>query len=248
MSFDATVTSGILIGFAAQMFGSCLGMAYSVTCSTVLLSMGFPPAIVSVTVHFSEVVNRLLSGLSHFRFGNVDPKIFKRLAIFGAIGAFLGAFVVVYMPVKIMRPFIAFMLLLMGLRIILTNYRQVRAEPKETKLGPLGFIGGLVDVIGGGGWGPVVTSTLVLRGNKTHMVVGSINFAKLFVAVVESTTLILLLQTPRWDIILGLICGGAFASPLAAWSCRKTPPRILATFVGILVCAISIRTLVKAFS
>lgn len=222
-------------------------MAYSVTCSTVLLSMGIPPANVSATVHSSEVVNRLLSGVSHFRFGNVDSRIFKKLAIFGAIGAFLGAFIVVYLPVKIMKPVIAFMLLLMGLRIIFTSFRKAAAEPKETRLGPLGFIGGLVDVIGGG-WGPVVTSTLVLRGNKTHMVVGSINFAKFFVAVVESTTLILLIKTPRWDIILGLIIGGALAAPLAAWGCRKTPPRILAVLVGVLVCALSIRALVRALS
>lgn len=246
MSMDSTISYSICIGFVAQMLGSSLGMAYSVTCSTVLLAMGIPPAMVSATVHSSEVVNRLLSGVSHFRFGNVDSKIFKRLAVFGAVGAFLGAFIIVYLPVKVMRPAIAFMLLLMGLRIIFTNYQQAKAEPQKTSLGPLGFIGGLIDVIGGGGWGPVVTSTLVLRGNKTHMVVGSINFAKFFVAVVESATLILLLKTPRWDIIFGLICGGALASPLAAWSCRKTPPRILATLVGMLVCALSIRTLVKA--
>lgn len=243
---DTAFLYSILLGFTAQSIGSCLGMAYSVTCSSVLLAMGIPPAMASATVHSSEVANRLFSGLSHFRFGNVDAAIFKRLALFGALGAFIGAFVVVYLPVKIMRPIIAGMLLIMGVRILFTGFRQPEIRQRETKLAPLGFIGGLVDVIGGGGWGPVVTSTLVLRGNATHMVVGSINFAKFFVAVVESVTLILLLKVPQWNIIAGLIAGGALAAPLAAWSCRKTPPRVLTILVGVLVCALSVRTLLKA--
>ena len=146
-----------------------------------------------------------------------------------------------------MRPIIAGMLLIMGIRILLSAFCQPEVEKKETKLGVLGFVGGLVDVIGGGGWGPVVTSTLVLRGNQTHIVVGSINFAKFFVAVVESVTLILLLKVPQWNIIAGLVAGGALAAPLAAWSCRKVPPRALTILVGFLICALSIRTLIKAF-
>ena len=243
---DTTFFYSVLLGFAAQSIGSSLGMAYSVTCSSVLLAMGIPPAMVSATVHSSEVANRLFSGLSHFRYGNVDAAIFKRLALFGALGAFVGAFVVVYLPVQIMRPIIAGMLLIMGTRMLLNGIRQPIIHKRETKLGPLGFVGGLVDVIGGGGWGPVVTSTLVLRGNQTHMVVGSVNFAKFFVAVVESITLILLLKVPQWNIIAGLIAGGALAAPLAAWSCRKMPPKALTILVGLLVCALSIRTLIKA--
>lgn len=243
---DPAFTYSVLLGFVAQSIGSCLGMAYSVTCSSVLLAMGIPPAMASATVHSSEVVNRLLSGLSHFRYGNVDVAIFKRLALYGSLGAFIGAFVVVYLPVTLMRPIIASMLLIMGIRILLTGLGKPEIRKKETRLAPLGFIGGLVDVIGGGGWGPVVTSTLVLRGNQTHMVVGSINFAKFFVAIVEAVTLILLLKVPQWNIIAGLITGGALAAPLAAWSCRKVPPRALTVLVGILVCALSIRTLVKA--
>ena len=243
---DPAFTYSVLLGFVAQSIGSCLGMAYSVTCSSVLLAMGIPPAMASATVHSSEVVNRLLSGLSHFRYGNVDAAIFKRLALYGSLGAFIGAFVVVYLPVTIMRPIIASMLLIMGIRLLLTGLGKPEIRKRETRLAPLGFIGGLVDVIGGGGWGPVVTSTLVLRGNQTHMVVGSINLAKFFVAVVESVTLILLLKVPQWNIIAGLIVGGALAAPLAAWSCRKVPPRALTVLVGILVCALSIRTLVKA--
>ena len=243
---DPDFLLSILIGFAAQTAGSSLGMAYSVTCSSVLLAMGIPPALVSASVHSSEVVNRLASGLSHFRFGNVDSTIFKKLAIYGALGAFIGAFVVTSLPVNVMRPVIAAMLLVMGGRILLTGILQPEIRPKETRLGPLGFVGGFVDVIGGGGWGPVVTSTLVLRGTKTHIVVGSINFAKFFVAVVESATLIFLLKTPQWNIIAGLIAGGVLAAPMAAWSCRRISPRALTIMVGTLVCALSLRTLIKA--
>jgi len=245
-ALDTQFLFSILIGFAAQTIGSSLGMAYSVTCSSVLLAMGISPAMISASVHTSEVVNRLVSGLSHFRFGNVDARIFKRLAIYGMLGAFIGAFVVTSMPVAVMRPVIAALLLIMGARILLTGIRQPDIRKRETRLGPLGFLGGFVDVIGGGGWGPVVTSTLVLRGNQTHIVVGSINFAKFFVAVVESATLIILLKTPQWNIIAGLIVGGIIAAPMAAWSCRKIPARTLMILVGSLVCALSIRTLVKA--
>jgi uncharacterized protein len=245
-SINTQFLFSILIGFAAQVVGSSLGMAYSVTCSSVLLAMGISPALVSASVHSSEVVNRLVSGLSHFRFGNVDPRIFKRLALYGMLGAFIGAFVVTSLPVSILRPAIAGLLLTMGLRILLTGLRRPEIRKRETRLGPLGFIGGFVDVIGGGGWGPVVTSTLVLRGNPTHMVVGSINLAKFFVAVVESATLIILLKMPRLDIIAGLIVGGVLAAPLAAWSCRKIPARAMTILVGALVCALSARTLVRA--
>ena len=240
---DNFFVTALVLGFCAQMIGSSLGMAYSVTCSSVLLAMGIPPAMASATVHTSEVANRLFSGLSHFRFGNVDMRIFKRLALFGMAGALCGALVVTSLPVKLLRPLVAIMLLMMGLRILRMAFFIVRPEQEPTRLGPLGFIGGMVDVIGGGGWGPVVTSTLMLRGNAGHLVVGSINFAKFFVAVVESLALLALVKSPLWIIIGGLVTGGLIASPLAAWGCRRLPPKTMMVAVGFLVCGLSIRTL-----
>jgi len=237
---------GLALGFCAQIIGSSLGMAYSVTCSSVLLAIGVTPAMASATVHTSEVVNRFVSGVSHFRYGNTDASIFKPLALFGMAGALCGAFVVTSLPVLVLRPIVAGMLLVMGLRILRMAFFSGGLEKKPTRVGMLGFLGGLIDVIGGGGWGPVVTSTLILRGNATHLVVGSINFAKFFVAVVESLSLLVLVKMPQWTIIGGLIAGGVLAAPLAAWGCRKLPPRILMVAVGILVCALSIRTLIKA--
>lgn len=242
---DHLLIAGFFLGFCAQMIGSSLGMAYSVTCSSVLLAMGFPPAVTSATVHTSEVVNRLSSGLSHFRFGNVDSAIFKQLALAGMAGALCGALVVTSLPLALLRPMVACILLLMGLRILRMACFAGQVEPRATRLTWLGFTGGVVDVVGGGGWGPVVASTLVLRGNATHLVVGSVNFAKFFVAVVESVVLLALVKIPQWSIICGLVAGGLLASPLAAWGCRKLPPRTLMVMVGILVCGLSIRTLVK---
>jgi uncharacterized protein len=244
--FDTTFAAGVLIGFAAQMVGSSLGMAYSITSSSLLLAMGISPAMVSATVHTSEVANRLFSGLSHFRLGNVDATIFKRLALFGMLGALCGAFVITGLPLRIMRPLISLLLLIMGARVLLLGLRLPPVQVRSTRLAPLGFIGGFIDVIGGGGWGPVVTSTLVMRGNQPHLVIGSINFAKFFVALVESLSLIMLLKSPQWTIIAGLIAGGLLAAPLAASSCRKIPRRGLMVLVGALVCLLSIRTLITA--
>jgi uncharacterized membrane protein YfcA len=241
-----TLPVAILLGFAAQTVGSSLGMAYSLTSSSVLLAMGLPPAMVSASVHASEVVNRLFSGISHFRFGNVDGAIFRPLALFGALGAFSGAFVITASPAALIRPLIAALLLCLGGRILLSALRSPASIKRKTNLAHLGFVGGFVDVIGGGGWGAVVTSTLILRGNATHMVIGSINFAKFFVAIIESVTLAIFLKSLRWDIIAGLIIGGVLAAPLAAWSCRRTPPRILTFFVGALVCCLSLNVLLKA--
>ncbi len=239
--------SCLAIGFGAQFVAGCLGMGYSVTISSVLLSMGISPSVTSASVHTSEVVNRLLSGLAHYRYGNVEPRIFKQLALYGMAGAFIGAFVVVYMPVSVMRPLVAAGLLIMGLRILLSAFRQLPVTVvQRTRLGLLGFVGGLVDVIGGGGWGPVVTATLILQGKATNLVVGSINFAKFFVAVVESVTLLVLLKSPNWLMIAGLIGGGALAAPVAAYACSRVPKRLLTLLVGCLVSVLSLRTLVRA--
>lgn len=221
-------------------------MAYSLTCSSVLLAMGIPPAVASATVHTSEIANRLFSGISHFRFGNVDSKIFKPLVLAGMTGVVIGAFLVTSLPVMIMRPLVASLLLVMGIRIIFMAYHSKRVEQKPVCISCLGLAGGIVDVVGGGGWGPVVTSTLMLRGYTTHVVVGSINFAKFFVAALESAILLTLIKTPQWTIIGGLILGGLLAAPLAAWGCRKIPPKPLMILVGLLVCVLSIRTLMRS--
>lgn len=134
-----------------------------------------------------------------------------------------------------MRPLTASILLLMGIRVLTTGLFRFQIQPKITRLAPLGFVGGFINVIGGGGWGPVVTATLLLRGNQPYLVIGSINFAKFFVAIAESVSLIVMLKTPQWNIISGLIGGGILAAPLATWGCRKVPQPVLLTLVGLLI-------------
>lgn len=222
-------------------------MGYSVTSTSCLLALGIPPALSSTCVHTSEIVNRLMAGVSHFRYGNVDPALFKKLAVSGMIGAVLGAFVVTSLPTGILKPCIALFLLIMGLRIFLLSAPTVLEKPRTTGLVPLGFAGGFADVIGGGGWGPIVAANLMVRGNSSRSVVGSVNFAKFFVSMAESASLLLLLKAPRWDIILAMIIGGTLAAPLGASFCSRMPPRLLTKLVGALICVLSLRTLYRSF-
>ncbi|MBU5636070.1 sulfite exporter TauE/SafE family protein [Geomonas sp. Red69] len=244
--------SGLLpyacIGFLGQMVGSSMGMGYGVTSTSILLAMGVPPAVSSVSVHSSEVVNRLLSGLSHYRYGNVDPGLFKKLAAGGVAGALAGALIVTSLPVKVLVPGISCFLILMGVRILLMGLGKAASVAKPIPLLPLGVAGGVVDVIGGGGWGPMVTATLMLRGTAGRVTVGSVNFAKFFVALAESASLFLLLRSPDWTVILGMIAGGAVAAPIAAAMCSRISPRIMMLFIGTLICALSVRTIFRALA
>ena len=223
-------------------------MGYSVTSTSCLLALGVPPALSSTCVHTSEVVNRLMAGISHFRYGNVDSALFKKLAMSGMVGAVCGAFVVTSLPAEILKPCIASFLLLMGLRILLMGAAVTTGKPRSTRLIPLGLVGGFADVIGGGGWGPIVAANLMIKGNAGRVVVGSVNFAKFFVSVAESASLLLLLKSPRWDIISAMIIGGTIAAPLGASFCSKLPPRLLMKLVGTLICVLSLRTLYRSLS
>lgn len=243
---DQVFWSAILIGFVAQSL--TMGIATSTVSTAALLACGISPAVASASVHTSEVVNRLVAGLSHLRLGNVDRALFRHLATYGMAGAFCGAFVVAYAPVRLLTPLIASFLLLMGARILLMGARGARQTATQRRvihLPSLGVTGGFVDVIAGGGWGPLVSSTLFLQGRQPQLVIGSLNLAKFFVAVVESVTLLTLLNSPHWGAIGGLITGGVLAAPLSAVLCNRLPPRLLMVLVGLLICTLSVRTLLK---
>jgi len=215
-------------------------MAYGVTSTSVLLSLGISPAPASASVHTSEIFTTLTSGLSHLRLKNVDKNLFKKLLIPGITGGALGACTLT--PTEIIKPLVGIYLLVMGLLILLKLFHK-----KETKLKTnatlLGGIGGFLDAIGGGGWGPVVTSTLVARGNNPRFTIGSVNLAEFFVTLTEAATFFTLLGITHWEIIIGLIIGGVIAAPFAAYTCRKLPPRILMAIVGVVVIVLSIRNL-----
>lgn len=236
----------VIVGFIAQMIDGTLGMAYGVSASSLLLTRGISPAVVSATVHAAEVFTTGISGVSHHCFGNVDRRLFWRLVIPGVFGAIVGAYILSQMPGQRLKPFIAAYLLGMGLLIVVRVFKTVPPLSVTTYLTPLGFFGAFIDAVGGGGWGPVVASTLVARGNSARLTVGSVNAAEFFVTLAASVTFIFTMGLTHWPIILGLAVGGAMAAPLGAYACKRIPHRPFMLLVGLLVIGLSIRTLIKA--
>lgn len=241
----------VLVGFIAQMIDGALGMAYGVSSNTFLLSLGIPPAAASASVHMAEVVTTGISGFSHWKLGNVDWKLVRRLLLPGVIGGVIGAYVLTSIDGNIVKPYIAAYLLLMGGFIIYKAFTMKSQHKLDDYHGPririLGLLGGFCDAIGGGGWGPVVTSTLVAYGKHPRMTIGSVNFSEFFITLSESITFVLALSFGQyWRIILGLLIGGALAAPLAALLSQKLPLKTLMVVVGILIILLSIRTLYLA--
>src|SRR5688572_24277160 len=231
------------------MIDGAVGMAYGVSATTVMLSVGIPPATASASVHAAEVFTTGISGLSHWRFGNVQWSIVSRLAIPGMIGGAVGAYVLTTLPVYIIRPIVTVYLLLMGIYIIL---KAVRADLTTTEppkwIVPLGFGGGFLDAAGGGGWGPMVASTLLGRGTTPRYTIGSVNAAEFFVTLVVSITFIATIGLELWPIIAGLILGGAIAAPLAAYVASTVPDRPLMILIGAVVILLSLRSLLQLLS
>jgi uncharacterized membrane protein YfcA len=253
LEFSTAIFLYILVGFLAQMIDGALGMAYGVSSNTFLLSIGIPPAAASASVHMSEVVTTGISGMSHWKLGNVDWKLVKRLLIPGAIGGILGAYVLTSFDGDAIKPYIATYLLIMGGVIIYKAFTIVPRQKPDEYHGPrislLGLFGGFCDAIGGGGWGPVVTSTLVARGKNPRTTIGSVNFSEFFVTLGQSILFVITLSMGEyWQIILGLLIGGAIAAPIAAKLTQKLPLKYLMISVGILIIGLSIRTLVLALN
>jgi uncharacterized protein len=237
----------ILAGFAAQLVDGALGMAYGLTASSFLISFGVPPAPASATVHAAEVFTTGCSGLSHHYFGNVDKKLFWRLLIPGVLGAAIGAYVLASLPGERFAPFVSAYLLILGIVIIVKAFREFPPVVITTYVTPLGFFGALVDALGGGGWGPVVASTLLARGNHARLTVGTVNAVEFFVTLTASVVFFLTLGLTNWKIILGLAVGGIMAAPIGAYAVKRVPLKPLMFFVGLLIVTLSVRTLIKLF-
>jgi uncharacterized membrane protein YfcA len=247
---DLDIIIFIIFGFIAQLIDGALGMGYGVSSNTFFLSLGIPPSIASACIHTSEMFTTAVSGISHFRFGNVDKNIFLRLLIPGVIGGVLGAYILTELPGGKIRPFVSIYLLAMGVMILIKVFKKTQSAKTKTRLIPLGLAGGFFDAIGGGGWGPIVTSTLVANGNHPRWAIGSVNSAEFFVTVAESLTFFATLGGlffQHWEKIVGLMIGGVLAAPLAAWVCRKLPHKTLMILVGLLISGLSIRTLCLAW-
>ena len=232
-------------GFLAELVCGALGMGYGVTSTTLLLSLGLSPAAASAAVHAAECFVMGASAISHHKFGNIDKILFKKLAVPGVIGAVLGAYALSHLPGDRIKPYISAYLLLMGVLIVLKAVRNIAPKRVTTHVRPLGFFGALLDVIGGGGWGLVVTSNLVARGNHVREAVGSANAARFFVTVAASATFFMTMGLENITAIAGLAVGGVLAAPLAAWACKKIPVKPGMIAVGILVILLSLYNLGK---
>ncbi|MBN1562668.1 MAG: sulfite exporter TauE/SafE family protein [Anaerolineae bacterium] len=242
---DSIVTF-IIVGFLAQIIDGALGMAYGVSSTTFLLSTGISPAAASASVHVAEVFTTFVSGVAHWRLGNVDKSIFSRLVIPGILGGVTGAYILSNVSGDTIKPFISFYLMLMGVRILWKAFSRPPVIQTMTRhLFPLGLVGGFFDAIGGGGWGPVVTTTLVARGNEPRTTIGSVNTAEFFVTFAESVTFLLAVKFSEYStVILGLMIGGVLAAPMAAYVCKKLSARKLMVVVGALIVGLSLRTLI----
>lgn len=238
----------VIVGFLAQMVDGAIGMAYGVTSTSVLLSFGVPPATASACVHAAETFTTGASGMAHWKLGNVDRRLIWRLAVPGMIGGAIGAYLLTSIPGDAIKPYISAYLLLVGLFIIYKAVHKKHSfvDDPPNNVAPLGFAGGFVDALGGGGWGPIVTSTLLGQGTQPRFAIGSVNLAEFFVTLTISVTFILTIGLELWPIITGLIVGGIIAAPFAALAAKHLPSNILMIFVGIVVALLSLRTIVLA--
>ncbi len=237
----------VLVGFLAQVIDGALGMAYGVSSTSFLLSLGVSPAAASAAVHVAEVFTTGVSGISHWQLGNVKRKLFLSLIVPGVIGAVTGAYLLSeIIDGDAVKPYIAAYLLLMGIVIIRKALKKVNHTNDHGRVEPLALLGGFVDAVGGGGWGPVVNSTLISRGYDVRYSIGSVNTAEFFIALAGAGTFTFFMGLGNLPIIIGLVLGGVFAAPFAALLVKRIPARTLMIIVGSLVISLSLRTIVKA--
>jgi len=239
--------SAVAVGLLAQAIDGALGMAYGVTASTFLLGMGASPAVASASVHIAEVFTTGVSGMAHARYGNVERKLFLRLLVPGTLGAIAGVLVVTQIDGKVLRPYIAAYLLIIGIYILSKAFRRLRAQQREPRhVAKLAVFGGFVDSVGGGGWGPVVTSTLVGSGNDPRTTIGSVSFAEFFLTLATAASFTLLAVEGTWPIVAGLVVGGLFAAPFAALLVKTLSTRTLLISVGAMITLLSLYNLYRS--
>ncbi len=243
-----------LVGLVAQLVDGSLGMAYGVTSSTLLIAAGTAPAAASAAVHFSEIGTTLVSGISHHRLGNVDWRTVGIIAVPGGVGAFAGATFLSSIDGDTAKPWVAALLLGLGVYVV---YRflvlggrrpQFRGKLSSRFLAPLGLVAGMTDAIGGGGWGPVGTTSLLSSGRlEPRKVVGSIDTSEFVVAVGGSLGFLFALtaQGIDWGIVTALLVGGVIAAPIAAWLVKHMPARVLGVAAGGLIILTNSKTILE---
>jgi uncharacterized membrane protein YfcA len=244
-----------LAGLGAQLVDGSLGMAYGVTSSTLLLAIGTNPAAASATVHLAEIGTTLMSGVAHWRFGNVDWRVVLKIGLPGAVGAFAGATVLSSLSTEVAAPVMSLILVTLGVYLLVRftlrgiDRRNLGKPMRKRFLGPLGLVAGFVDATGGGGWGPVGTPAILASGRmEPRKVIGSIDTSEFLVALAASLGFLLALRSQGIDFawVLALLVGGMVAAPLAAWLVRHVPPRMLGSLVGGIIIVTNTRTLLRS--
>lgn len=236
LDFVIAILPFVAVGFAAQLVDGALGMAFGVISSTLLISLGVPPAAASAGVHMAETFTTAASGISHVAHRNVNWRLLGRLVLPGVAGGVLGAYVLTRIHAEVARPFVLVYLAAVAVYLI---WRGLRSAPKQREprfVAPLAFGGGFLDASGGGGWGPVVTSNLLLQGANPRQTVGTVSAAEFFLTVSISATFIAALGWAAFTTAtIGLLIGGCLAAPLGALVARKMPSQRLLTLVGIVL-------------
>lgn len=238
----------VAVGFFAQLVDGALGMAFGVISTSSMLFLGVPPAQASAIVHTAEIFTTGASATSHIAHRNVDWRIVVRLGITGVAGAILGAWFLSNIDASVMRPFISAYLMLMGIFILLKAARMAPARDAPAGwMPPLGFVAGFLDASGGGGWGPISTSTLVGSGHAPRLAVGSVNIAEFFVTIAAATTFFVELGLSPLPQLIALVIGGLLAAPFGGVAAKHIPPRALMIVVGLLVIVLASWQLARAF-
>ena len=227
----------ILVGFAAQLVDGALGMAFGVITSTLLVGVvGLPPAQASAKVHIVEMFTTGVSGINHMLHRNVDGRLFLRLLVPGLIGGVLGAYVLSSISAEAVRPFVLAYLSCIGLWLIVRGLFYPPKLREAKVIAPLGLVGGFLDAAGGGGWGPVVTSNLLIQGAEPRKVIGTVNSVEFFLTVAVSLTFIVHLGLAEFGAaVIGLLIGGVVAAPLGAVLAKRVPPKPLLIMVGVVL-------------
>lgn len=241
-------------GFLAQLVDGAMGMAFGITSTTLLIFLAYNPAAASAIVHLVEIVTSSISGASHIRFGNVDWHALVKVAVPGAVGSFVGAMILSNVDLSSARPWTASVLLILGALVLYRFTRPVilgkKRRARARWLAPLGLVGGFIDSTGGGGWGPVVTTSLTASNAlEPRKAIGTTNTAEFVIAIAASIGFIIGIGAEQipWDAVIALGIGGALAAPIAAWLVSKAPQRLLGIMVGNLIIALNVRQLNISF-
>lgn len=241
----------LLGGFIFSMIDGAIGMSYGVTSTSFSLAMGVPPASASMGVHLSEILSNGIAGWMHYRFGNVNWKLFRLLLIPGIAGAVTGAYLLSSLEhySSYTKPVVSLYTLILGFVILARAYKpnakSTDKRGKIKKISLLGLFGGFVDAVGGGGWGSIVLSSLIAGGRNARFSLGTVKITRFFVALMSSLTFITMLNGAHWEAVAGLVIGSALASPIAARVSNKISAKTIMVSVGILVILVSLRSIIN---